>query len=181
MRRFTASITAATVAIAVGLVIASVAGAARAAEYENMQARASAQNSVAATEAELAAYKERLKESYAQLTATYALLQSQDAQAAASASSDGANVRAAVDLGGGATNVAAYSSATAELVALAMTPSVQSTTSVAPRSTPPPLPTRATPANTPLQTASTVRTATGLYCWYDHDGKYVCEDHPQGQ
>ena len=188
MRRFTASITAATVAIAVGLVIASVAGAARAAEYENMQARASAQNSVAATEAELAAYKERLQEAYVQLNATYALLQSQDAQAAAQpASTDGANVSAALDLSGGATNVDAYSSATTAPVALAITPSIQGVTSVAPitnvapRSTPPPLPTRATPANTPRPTATTVRTATGLYCWYDHDGKYVCEDHPQGQ
>jgi hypothetical protein len=185
MRRFTASITAATVAIAVGLVIASVAGAARAAEYESMQARASSQNSVAATEAELAAYKQRLEEAYAQLNLTYSMLQSQDAQAAAQATgTDGTNAGAALYLGGGATNGGATNvdaSLTAEPVALAVTPSAQSVTSVAPRSTPPPLPTRATPANTPRPTASAVRTATGLYCWYDHDGKYVCEDHPQGQ
>jgi hypothetical protein len=193
MRRFTASITAATVAIAVGLVIASVAGAARAAEYENMQARASAQNSVAATEAELAAYKQRLEEAYTQLNLTYSMLQSQDAQAAAqSTSSDGTNVSAAVSLGGGATNggatnVDAFASLTAAPVALAVTPSAQTVApilNVAPRSTPPPLPTRAPtarPAATPQPAAVATRTPTGLYCWYDHDGKYVCEDHPQGQ
>ena len=181
MRRFTASITAATVAIAVGLVIASVAGAARAAEYESMQARASAQNSAAAIEAELAAYKQRLEEAYTQLNLTYSLLQSQDPQAAAqSTSTDGTNVSAAVYLGGGATTVDAYTSVTAAPVALANTPSAQSVLNVAPRSTPPPLPTRAT-AGTALPAASSARTATGLYCWYDRDGKYVCEDHPQGQ
>ena len=181
MRRFTASITAATVAIAVGLVIASVAGAARAAEYESMQARASAQNSVAATEAELAAYKQRLDEAYAQLNLTYSLLQSQDAQAAAqSTNTDGTNVSAAVYLGGGATNVDAFTSLTAAPVALADMRSAQNVapiSNVAPRSTPPPLPTRA-PAS---PAASTARTATGLYCWYDADGKWVCEDHPKGQ
>jgi hypothetical protein len=182
MRRLTASITAATVAIAIGLVIASVAGAARAAEFESMQARASAQNAAAATEAELAAYKQRLEEAYAQLNLTYQVLQSQDALVAAQAVGTDANVSAAIDMGASSSNVVAYAPVENAPVTLAAP-----ATNIAPRSTPPPVPTRVQATRVPSTatalpaTAAPVRTATGLYCWYDHDGKYVCEDHPQGQ
>jgi hypothetical protein len=174
MRRFIAPITAATVAIAVGLLIASVAGAARAAEFESMQARASAQTAAAATEAELAAYKARLQEAYAQLNVTYQVLQSQDAQASPAAPSAGADaatyLSAAAEPWGASSNVVAYAPVTSVAGPVAGPATI---------SAPPPLPTRpvaiAAPAVAPAPAAK------AIYCWYDHEGKYVCEDHPQGQ
>lgn len=171
MRRFIAPITAATVAIAVGLLIASVAGAARAAEFESMQARASAQNGAAATEAELAAYKERLAEAYAQLNLTYSMLQSQDAQAAQTGTN--AAVSASADFAASSSNAVAYApvpsaavnaAASAVLSGGTMPPTRTSTT-------PPPLPTRAA-------APSPARAATAQYCHNDAEGKWHCEDHP---
>jgi hypothetical protein len=173
LRRFIAPLTAAAVAIAVGLLIANVASAARAADTEHAQARVAAERSAASVEAELAAYKQRLDEAYAQLAATYGVLESRDAQYASlvgdpSATDGQASVAAA-----------GYAGPASTLVSLAATATPQAATpATLAAQTPPQM---VTPIAAPAATAAPVRAAPARYCWYDHEGKYVCEDHPQGK
>ena len=170
MRRIVAPLTAAMVAIAIGLVISSVASAARAADSEHLHARVAAERAAAATEAELAAYRQRLDEAYAQLALTYQVLESRDAQYAAlagdpSVSAAPAGVSAATvpaDPG----NAPSFAGVPVAYVPpAAAAPSAPSLAPVA----------AAAPAPAPAQAAK------AMYCWYDHDGHYVCEDHPQGK
>jgi hypothetical protein len=177
LRRFIAPLTAAAVAIAVGLLIANVASAARAADTEHAQARVAAERSAASVEAELAAYKQRLDEAYAQLAATYGVLESRDAQYASLVGDPSAT-------DGQATVAAAgYAGPASTLVSLAATATPQAAT---PQAAPATLaaqtpPQTVTPVAAPAATAAPARAAAARYCWYDHEGKYVCEDHPQGK
>jgi hypothetical protein len=170
--------TAAAVAIAVGLLIANVASAARAADTEHAQARVAAERSAASVEAELAAYKQRLDEAYAQLAATYGVLESRDAQYASLVGDPSATD------GQASVGPAAYADPASTLVSLAATATPQAATPQA--ATPATLAAQTpaqmvTPIAAPAATGAPARAAPARYCWYDHEGKYVCEDHPQGK
>jgi hypothetical protein len=169
--------TAAAVAIAVGLLIANVASAARAADTEHAQARVAAERSAASVEAELAAYKQRLDEAYAQLAATYGVLESRDAQYASLVGDPSATD------GQASVASAAYTGPASTLVSLAATATPQAAT---PQAATPATLAAQTPAQmvTPIAApaaSAPARAAPARYCWYDHEGKYVCEDHPQGK
>jgi hypothetical protein len=211
-------LSATVTAIVIGLLVANIASAARAAEIQHAkQAQIAAlQASVGAddTELQLEAYKQRYTEAYNQMVAAYGELQKRDAgysgllsQSNGSAAQlEAANASLEARL---AQAYQAMQQAQAQLAAMGVSqpaatviiaPVVSNREAAAapaapaavnqPASTrPAATPTRA-PTATPVRTNAPVTTTPPpaapqptprMYCWYDSNHVWVCEDHPQGQ
>ena len=219
MRNLQTALSATITAIVIGLLVANIASAARAAEIQHAkQAQIAAlQASVGAddTELQLEAYKQRYTEAYNQMVAAYGQLQQRDAGYGAllnqshgtSAQLEAANASLEARL---AQAYQAMQQAQAQLAAMGITQPVATVISApansggspvaagpaaapvlnqAPTTTGPgATPTRA-PAATPVRTnapatappAGAPQPTPRMYCWYDSNHVWVCEDHPQGQ
>lgn len=196
MRNLATALSATFTAVIIALLIANVASAARAAEIANtkQQQLVALQDAANTNDVtmQLEAYRTRYAEAYAQLAAAYQLLYERDA--AYRAALDQANATSAqlagVDTSLEARLVEAYAAlrdAQAVVAALRGGVTPQSSTS-APAATSAATARPGTPGPTQRLATATPRPATGtprptptMYCWYDSDGKWVCEDHPRGQ
>lgn len=194
MRSLTTALSATVTAVVLALVISNIATAARAAEIANAKdqrlAALEATSYAADTQAQLDAYQTRYEEAYAKLSAAYQVLLERDAAYRASFGGSDANVGRLA-----ATNAllearlaeayGALADAQAMLDALArqrqVTTTPSSTTTPGPGVTASAAPRTATPQATTVPAASsTPRPTPTLYCFYDHEGHYQCEDHPPG-
>ena len=216
MRNLQTALSATVTAIVIGLLVANIASAARAAEIQHAkQAQIAAlQASVGAddTELQLEAYKQRYTEAYNQMVAAYGQLQQRDAGYSAllrqsqgtSGQLEAANASLEARL---AQAYQAMQQAQAQLAAMGISQPVAAViseptsggstagagTGAAPvnqaaTARPAATPTRA-PAATPVRTNAPVTAPPAgapqptpkMYCWYDSNHVWVCEDHPQGQ
>ena len=228
MRNLQTALSATVTAIVIGLLVANIASAARAAEIEHAkQAQIAAlQASVGAddTELQLEAYKQRYTEAYNQMVATYGEMQQRDAgysgllkqSNGTAAQLEAANAALEARL---AQAYQAMQQAQAQLAAMGITqpaatvisapaavvnqpgadqpaavnqPAATTRATNAPTTRPTATPTRA-PTATPVRTQAPVTTtpppagtpAPGatprMYCWFDNNNVWVCEDHPKGQ
>jgi hypothetical protein len=205
MRNFVTAASAALTAIIIGLLIANVASSARAAEIEHARTQQLAAVEAAYSDddvrAQLTAYQIRYEQAYKQLAAAYQALVTREAQyralwqqssgssaqlSAANADLDAklAQAYAALDAAQAALNdlaARAGQPGSGTVTPANAAPAAPGAAPAAPMTAPPavatPRPATPTPASTPRITPSPKPT----YCWYDADGKWVCEDHPKGQ
>jgi len=197
VRNLATALSATITAVIIALLIANVASAARAAEIANakQQQLAALQDAANTSDVtmQLEAYRTRYAEAYAQLAAAYQLLYERDA--AYRAALDQANATSAqlasVDTSLEARLIEAYAAlrdAQAVVAALRAGVTPQAPTSAPgatsgatqrPATQGPATPRPATA--TPRPVTGTPRPTPTMYCWYDADGKWVCEDHPRGQ
>ena len=195
VRNLATAISATVTAVIIALLIANVASSARAAEIANtkQQQLVALQDAANTNDVtmQLEAYRTRYAEAYAQLAAAYQVLYERDA--AYRAALDQANATSAqlanVDASLEARLIDAYAALRdAQAVVAALRAGTTGATA-APGASSGGTPGTATsrPATPPPATA-TPRPATGtprptptMYCWYDAEGKWVCEDHPRGQ
>ncbi len=207
MRNLQTAVSATITAIVIGLLVANIASAARAADIEHTkQAKIAALEASAGandTALQLQGYQQRYTEAYNQMVAAYNALQQRDAAWAAlwnqsqgtSAQLEASNAALEARL------LQAYQlmqQAQYQLNALGGTPQAPVVVSAptgnapvtAPATTGPVANTPATPKPatgpvaaqpTPPVTTPPAPSTPQLYCWYDADGKWVCEDHPRGQ
>ena len=201
MRNVVTTISAAVTAIFIGLLIANVASAARAAEIDHAK-----QQQLAALEAsysdndirtQLAAYQIRYEQAYKQLALAYQALAARDAQyrallgqsggtsaqlAAANADLDAklAAAYAALDAAQAMVNDLASRNGQAPGGAAVPATAAPAGQTAAPR-TAAPAAVPPGPVTQPPVTARPTPLPQATYCWYDADGKWVCEDHPRGQ
>ena len=228
MRNLQTALSATVTAIVIGLLVANIASAARAAEIQHAkQAQIAAlEASVGAddTALQLEAYKQRYTEAYNQMVAAYGELQQRDAgySGLLNQSNGTAKQLEAANASLEARLAQAYQAmqqAQAQLAAMGITqpaatvisapaavvnqpaanepaavnqPAAPTTrTTAAPTTRPAATPTRA-PTATPVRTNAPVTTtpppagtpAPGatpkMYCWFDNNNVWVCEDHPKG-
>ncbi len=196
MRNFTTAVSATLTAIIIALLIANVASAARAAEiaHDKEQQLAAVQDSYSTNDlaSQLEAYRTRYAQAYQQLAVAYQTLYARDA-----------DYRAALDRANAMSGQLANTDATLEAKlneayqalrdAQALVNSLRS-----PSAPPSATPTRAAPlspamiaptasapgasrATSAPRTSATPRPTPTQYCWYDQEGKRVCEDHPRGE
>jgi len=227
LRNLQTALSATITAIVIGLLVANIASAARAAEIQHAkQAQIAAlQASVGAddTELQLEAYKQRYTEAYNQMVAAYGELQQRDAgysgllkqSNGTAAQLEAANASLEARL---AQAYQAMQQAQAQLAAMGITqpaaaaplppvvvvnpgttdpgaapaaiaPAATNRVTTAPTTRPAATPTRA-PAATPVGLPAPVTTTSPpaaprptptMYCWFDNNNVWVCEDHPKGQ
>lgn len=188
MRSFMTAVSATATAIVIGLLVANVASAARAADIEHTKAQqiAAIQDAAAANDmsTQLEAYRSRYAQAYEQLGAAYQAYYKRDQQYRAVVGQANAN---AADLAAANASLEqklneAYQalrdaqSLVSSLRAGGALPVTNATPAPAPAAGRTATPATAVPARTPVPTAT-----QQMYCWYDAEGKWVCEDHPQGQ
>jgi len=223
LRNLQTALSATITAIVIGLLVANIASAARAAEIQHAkQAQIAAlQASVGAddTELQLEAYKQRYTEAYNQMVAAYGELQQRDAgysgllrqSNGTAAQLEAANASLEARL---AQAYQAMQQAQSQLAAMGISqpaatvinapapaavvnqpaanqPAANQPAANQPAATtrPTTAPTRA-PAATPVRTPAPVTTTPPpaapqptptMYCWFDNNNVWVCEDHPKGQ
>ena len=201
MRNVTTAVSAAITAILIGLLVANISSAARAAEIQHAKNAqiATLQASVGADDAllQLRAYRQRYTETYNQLAAAYRALVERDASYAAlwnQSRASGAQLESA-NAALEARLAQAYQAMQQAQAALAANspPSGGNQPAVvgapAPATPAPATPRRALePGTTVPATAAPVaapvpapQPTKTMYCWYDPEGHYVCEDHPRGE
>jgi hypothetical protein len=215
LRNLQTALSATITAIVIGLLVANIASAARAAEIQHAkQAQIAAlEASVGAddTALQLEAYRQRYTETYNQMVALYTQMQQRDAGYGALLSQSqgqGAQLEAAnaslearlaaayqamqqaqgqlaamgisqpVAVNAPAQNVAAPDAGAPGAAAAPKTAAKTTAPTTAPRTATPTPARTVAPANAPTPAP---QATPKMYCWYDADGKWVCEDHPKGQ
>lgn len=185
MRNFMTALSATMTAIVIGLLIANVASAARAADIEHTKAQqlAAIQSNAATNDmsTQLEAYRTRYTQAYEQLAAAYQAYYARDQQYRAVVGRSNANA-AELATANAALEAKLNEAYQALRDAQALVASLRAGATQGPAIAPTPSsgtsPT-APPARTPTPPAPTATPAR--YCWYDAEGHWVCEDHPQGQ
>ena len=194
MRNVTTAVSATITAVLIGLLVANIANAARAAEIQHTRDAqiATLQASVGADDAglQLEAYRQRYTDTYNQLAVAYRAMVERDAGYAAlwKQSRASAGQLEAANAALEARLAQAYLAMQQAQAALAASGGGNQPAANAPApATPGPLTPQ--PAGAPVTTAPAAapvpvpvpQTPKTMYCWYDPEGHYVCEDHPRGQ
>jgi hypothetical protein len=187
LRNLTTAVSATVTAVIIGLLIANVASAARAAEiaHGKEQQLAALQDTASANDlaTQLDAYRTRYAQAYQQLATAYQALYARDAeyraalQRANATSAQLADVDASLEAKLNEAYLALHD-------AQALVTSLRAGVTFAPTATPagtarPNVSAPPQPPTTTSRPNATQRPAPTMYCWYDRDGKWVCEDHPR--
>ena len=183
MRNLTTAISATLTAIVIGLLIANVANAARAAEIQHDKdaqlAAIQDQAYTADMTSQLKAYQTRYGQTYAQLAEAYKAYYQRDAEYRQIVARANANASALANAN--ASLEARLNEAYAALrEAQTLIAQLRAGGAVAPAAPAPQGPT-APRVTQPTAAPRTPQPVPTEYCWYDREGHYVCEDHPQGQ